>query len=90
MNKFNQIESVSAELIASSMDMEYKGVMSRVYVLVYEGKEYAVITSLDESDSDVVLYSLSKSISETIHAEYNCLFWDLSTIKYFMSNINGE
>lgn len=90
MNKFNQIESVAVDLIASSMDMDYQGVMSRVYVLAFEGKEYAVITSLDESDSDVVLYSLSKSISETIHAEYMCLFWDIATIKYFMSNISGE
>lgn len=90
MNKFNHIESVGAELITSSMDMDYKGVMSRVYVLAYEGKEYAVITSLDEADKEVVLYSLSKNYSETIHAEYMCLFWDLNTLKYFISGISGE
>ncbi|EDQ0980146.1 hypothetical protein GRG99_002392 [Salmonella enterica subsp. enterica serovar Virchow] len=90
MNKFTHIESVAVDLIASSMDMEYKGVMSRVYVLAYEGNEYAVITSLDEEDKEVVLYSLSKNYSEIIHAEYNCLFWDIGTIKYFMSGISGE
>ncbi|EDH8285865.1 hypothetical protein CB696_19390 [Salmonella enterica subsp. enterica serovar Livingstone] len=89
MNKFTHIESVAAGLIASTMDMDYKGVMSRVYVLAYEGQEYAVITSLDESDKELILYSLSKNYSETIHAEYNCLFWDLDTLKYFMGNLGG-
>ncbi|EMW0060119.1 hypothetical protein ABIV32_001531 [Salmonella enterica subsp. enterica] len=89
MNKFNRIESIGAELIASSFDEVYNGIPSKIYILAYEGKEYAAITSHDEHDNDVLLYSLSKNYSETIHGEYNCLFWDAETLKHFLSGIGG-
>ncbi|EFH6968008.1 hypothetical protein GM879_00480 [Escherichia coli] len=90
MNKFTHIETIAADMIEHSFEMDLQGVPSKSYVMIHNDVAFSVITPLDENDPRVLMFCIDKEKSESVQGHYEGLFECECVIKGVMERLASD